>query len=680
LPVGSTGGLPETILEPTSLPLSLPVGSTGGLPQTILEPTSLPLSLPTGSSGQLPISTLIPSEPIGSTGGLPETIILPTSETVSGSDGISATPTSTGIIVGITTAFGTSETLYPTAPTSIPASESQSETLGLPDLSSVLSSLVSEVSSGLTPSDTLLPTGIIPSSSLTVGITDPTVGPTAPSLSIPTIPSSSIVTIPTSEPTELPSSLPSSLPTEITTGLPTGTGSLTTDYSTGYSSSIQSDPSSAPSSLPSTGVFPTSSGTISGTGSTATPTAGSSIPFSSTETAIPTSEETPSSAPATSAPVTSGNSTAEVPSTSGIISSGITAPTNAPSVTAPSSSSTDDATIPFPVPPATTTQAPPASPRPTATNSDTVYNIGTSIIQEATNSPSPTSTPTSTGIPGYLPDMITPPGGKLPRVDKDKFLGQIGFQWPLNYPFVCANDGGNQIFTFLPMAIADALNITLSQVEMYGLKPFDTTPYSGFVTTLALFTIPADLNTTLAAQLRNPPDPFWHNKNATVNALTDLVNTAFPLPAGMAPTDGSSPVGDQSPTASGNAGNGGAMGGDMGASRKVNPTSAGIATGAVMGAIAYGAAMFFVARRYRNKKMSHSRSSSVPSTSRFTYGSMGGAGPTWMSGARNGPGRSTTPGGRDSRGSRGSGSSQGRSVRTQQISAPVMAENSLGWN
>jgi len=268
--------------------------------------------------------------------------------------------------------------------------------------------------------------------------------------------------------------------------------------------------------------------------------------------------------------------------------------------------------------------------------------------------------------------MIIPPGDE-PRVPANAFLGQIGFKWPLNYPFVVAHDGGNQIFNFLPIAIADSLKISLSEVVMTGLRPLDTTQQQGFITTMAMFSIPADLNVTLAAALRNPVDPFWRNKNETVNQLTSLINTAFSLTAGVYDGGSSVPSGELLTTPTSGT-QGGAMGGDMDTSRKVNPTSAGIATGAVMGAIAYGAAMFFVARRYRNKKISHRRSPSIPSSSRFTSGSMAGGG-AWMSGAR-GPGRST-PGGRDSR---GSSSSNGRSIRTQQISAPVMAENSLGWN
>lgn len=282
-----------------------------------------------------------------------------------------------------------------------------------------------------------------------------------------------------------------------------------------------------------------------------------------------------------------------------------------------------------------------------------------------------TPSPTSSGIPSSLPKMIAPPGGMPSQVPKDSFMGQVCFKWPLNYPFVSANDGGKQIFHYLPQAIADGLDIPRDQVQNMGLKPLDTTAYQGFITTLALFTIPADLQDTLMAKLRNPVDKFWHNKDSTINDLTNLINTACPLPAAGGDNSAPNQVTDPASTPGGNNGDGGAMGGDIGASRKVNSTSAIVASSAIVGAFAYGAAMFFVARRYRNKRIAHQRASSVPSTSRMTYGSIPGGAAAWMHGARNGR---MTPG------SRGSSSSQGRSVRTQQISAPVMAENSLGWN
>jgi len=278
-------------------------------------------------------------------------------------------------------------------------------------------------------------------------------------------------------------------------------------------------------------------------------------------------------------------------------------------------------------------------------------------------------TPASTSTPVDLPDFIQPPTGEVDETTAppNTFKAQVGFKWPLNYPYVVSYDNGRQIFEILPRAIADALNITTDQVVMTGIRPMDTMAYQGFITTIALFYIPADLNVTLAAQMRNPADALWHNKDPTVNALTEQINSAIPLPAGILPDGGSyTPPNNKGKENPGGAEEGGPIGGDMNASHKINPTSAGIATGAVIGAIAYGAAMFYVARRYRKKRMSHKRASSVATTRRHTYGSMQGA---FLAGPR-GP----------SRNSGGSGSSQGRSVRTQQISAPVMAENSLGWN
>jgi len=87
--------------------------------------------------------------------------------------------------------------------------------------------------------------------------------------------------------------------------------------------------------------------------------------------------------------------------------------------------------------------------------------------------------------------------------------------------------------------------------------------------------------------------------------------------------------------------------------------------------------MFLIARRYKKRKQSHRRSSSIMSPTQMRQSGspalMGGA---FMSGGRVSPGGTVT----NDRNSRGSGRSAGNSARTQQISAPMMAENSLGWN
>jgi len=119
------------------------------------------------------------------------------------------------------------------------------------------------------------------------------------------------------------------------------------------------------------------------------------------------------------------------------------------------------------------------------------------------------------------------------------------------------------------------------------------------------------------------------------------------------------------------------VGGDAGNSSHVNGMSAGIASGVIAGAALYGTAMFFIAKRYRKRKAAHQRTSSVLGGPQdmAQYRDAPGALTGLMAGGRGQGYRSTTPGGRDSRNSDRSGSG-----RTQYISPPVAAENSLGWN
>ena len=89
--------------------------------------------------------------------------------------------------------------------------------------------------------------------------------------------------------------------------------------------------------------------------------------------------------------------------------------------------------------------------------------------------------------------------------------------------------------------------------------------------------------------------------------------------------------------------------------------------------------MFIIARRYKKKKQAHKRSSSVMSNSEMRQA---GGSPPLMGGAllsRDFTGYGGVAG--NTRDSQGSGRSGGQnSARTANISAPVAAENSLGWN
>ena len=250
----------------------------------------------------------------------------------------------------------------------------------------------------------------------------------------------------------------------------------------------------------------------------------------------------------------------------------------------------------------------------------------------------------------------------------------------LDYDFVVNNQYAiKEIFSYTPLSIVwgldmqDASNITMSM-----LKPYDTSA-QGYITTLALFYIPDQMVEPLRAQLTQATSRFHNFKPATdaKAVFISLIDPTYPLtgaPPGSSSGSGASATGGQGANPA-NLNSGGSSSGSS-----VNPTAVGAGVGAVAGAALYGAIMFFVARRYRRRRAAHSRSSSVIDTSSMaqSHGEMMTGAGTALMGAR-GYGSEHDgyygTNGRTSRGSGYSGSSRGRD-----ISAPMMAENSLGWN
>lgn len=203
---------------------------------------------------------------------------------------------------------------------------------------------------------------------------------------------------------------------------------------------------------------------------------------------------------------------------------------------------------------------------------------------------------------------------------------------------------------------------------MHAIEPYDTTETMGYITTFALFYVPTPQVNQLGVDLHTPASPIYNQQDGSVNTLMSMIVPTFPLIAGSMTSDGAGGPGSDDNPNNQNSGNhgGDAFSGSSG-TQNVKSGSVIIGVSCAAGAAMYGAAMFYIARRYKKRKDNHARASSVASGGP-AYASGAGAG-MWMSGGR----------GYD-RGSRGTGSSQGRSVQTQQISAPVMAENSLGWN
>ena len=323
----------------------------------------------------------------------------------------------------------------------------------------------------------------------------------------------------------------------------------------------------------------------------------------------------------------------------------------------------------------------PFTQQPIGSNSMTAVVIPTSIIYEPSTQPSiqPTSIGPTTGLPSNIPLILYPTSGPVVQPSHTDLI-QIGFNYSLNYPFVYNNtDSQAQIFHYIPLGICYGLEIDVKQITMQSLRAWDTSQDLHYITTLALAWIPQGLVDDLSLLVSTSSSRFYNNTDSSTRTIISMVNNAIPI-TGSNTTDGSNDnsVGDN-PTSTGTVkSNGAPIGGDIGKSSPVRASSVGIGVGVACGAAVYGAAMFFVARRYKKRRQSHVRSPSMFSSPVMSHtGPDAGAGAALMSGAMGE--RSASPyndndGRAGSRGSGRSGSSR------HQISAPVMAENSLGWN
>merc|ERR1711881_164625 len=298
----------------------------------------------------------------------------------------------------------------------------------------------------------------------------------------------------------------------------------------------------------------------------------------------------------------------------------------------------------FEPPSQTVAPQPPANSNPVVIPAPVPY---TSLL--AAPAPSGSATVTASGIPTSMPKVIAPPGGSIEKPENTTLI-QIGFTHELNYAFVSTNPtSAQQIFKFLPEGIA------------YGLL-LDTSKAMGYLTTLALLYVPTDLVNQLAVDLHTPNSGIYNNPDGTTSTLMSFINPAIPLIAGQ-PMDGTYSGQDaaaETAVVPGSPQGAAPFGGDSGNSNTVKSSAIAIGASTTAGVVLFGAAMGLVAQRYRKKKHAHSRHS--------RNSSITGSEPAWMSGAGY------------ARNSHGSGSSQGRSIRSQGISAPVMSENSLGWN
>jgi hypothetical protein len=289
-----------------------------------------------------------------------------------------------------------------------------------------------------------------------------------------------------------------------------------------------------------------------------------------------------------------------------------------------------------------------------------------------------TSATSTQSLPTNIPGVISP-GDTKPKLPNTREI-QIGFLYPLNYVFVAKNPtAAQQIFTYLPQALAEAVGLSTEAIQMVKLVPYNTVDRWGYITTIAKINYPETLIDRLIMDLTMPNSGIYQNKDPIVRNLAAQINPKITIFGQVADEDSTTNSGGDTP---GQPGPNDTFdnGGDDQQSSSQKATTAGIAVGAVGLSVMYGAAMFIVARRYKRKRQ-HRRASSMGSSqvSEMRYTDAGS--PAMMGGALMSREFSSYGGAAGGRNSHGSGrSGMGGSVRTAAISAPVAAENSLGWN
>ncbi|RKF80791.1 hypothetical protein GcC1_033018 [Golovinomyces cichoracearum] len=317
---------------------------------------------------------------------------------------------------------------------------------------------------------------------------------------------------------------------------------------------------------------------------------------------------------------------------------------------------------------------------PTATNTGSTFIPSSIIAQTSSSYTTGQTTTSSTGIPSSLPKIVQNPlSSSSPVQPEDTAEVQIGFQWDLNYPFVVGHPlSTSQIFTYLPIGIADGLGLNPEQIVVKNLFPLDTTEELDYITTVARIFIPASMVDTLRIDLGISASPIYQNENDSVRTLMNFINPAIPYFPGTVMQHGAISSVTASHSTSTPTSNSGVFNTEpqQPQSASAKGTTAGIALAACGGAAAYGAAMFLLARRYKHRQQQQpDRPRSFESTNSSIEAAESNA-DYINDGALMSGGRISNSHDRDSRGS----GRTGYSARTAQISGPMMSENSLGWN
>ncbi|KAK9452787.1 hypothetical protein V1511DRAFT_463800 [Dipodascopsis uninucleata] len=338
------------------------------------------------------------------------------------------------------------------------------------------------------------------------------------------------------------------------------------------------------------------------------------------------------------------------------------------------------------------------------------------VVPTTQSSATDTSTgPVTSSTAAALPNVIAPSGG-IPSAPADSSLIQIGFTYGFNYPFIVENPlAVAQIFEYLPIGIADGLNVSADDLVMQSIVPYQVNGGS-YIASIARLYVPTDLVNTLAVYIHLPTSPIYNTDSEQVNSFMNMIDPTISLSATS--TSGAGDSSEDGTDGSGTSNGGsddpndvtvsgsnnlayqgslyGSNGNNTSETAKQERVVIAIAVGAVCGVIAYGVLIFFYVRRYRRKKLESQSGFGSPgmrqisppvlafSSSPFADGGVYGLG------ARDSPIGSATGNGNSASDGRsrfssrnsyiGGASNNQRLQPQQQISQPFMSENSLGWS
>ncbi|OGE48714.1 hypothetical protein PENARI_c026G02594 [Penicillium arizonense] len=470
-------------------------------------------------------------------------------------------------------------------------------------------------------------------------------------------------TIATASDSSILPTIPVNVPASATTSVPASATPTSGDLLGGLVSGVDSLLGITPTGTGSTALIPT----VSMPAGSLLPSKSSplipGIGGTTTSGGVPTPTNSIGSVPVPHSPGAesgSGSATASVPGSGSHETPQVPTPTSHPAST-PLPQTSEASTTKTAVEPQTTSTE---TPLPSTSNENdwmpSTILIMPTVATTHTTASGQTEKPQATSLPGSIT-----PSNEVTEAPSDSTLLQLGFNGQLPWSFVATTPlSSSQIFNYTPQAIENALP-TLAAKDypvMFALEPYYNWQATGYNATLAIFYFPRDKVEALRALKVNPNSALYNQASESIQSLMTMVDPTIPLEfSGNYPTGGS----DSSTGNTGNGNNDGTDGGSNNSdgsanSSKTKASSVGIGVGVVAGAAAYGAGMFWVARRYRKRKQLHQRSSST-----VEQMSQGGsaAGSVFAAGGRTSP----------SQNSRGT-------ARSQMISAPVMAENSLGWN